>query len=149
MIKYYNSVKVSIDKEALNEKNIVYRLIFPNKMSYIGKTKQQLRNRLSAHCGRAFENSSESNKKLSSAIKEFMEFSVEILYIGNDLSVKEQEQIKKYETLNSGYNSVSGGDSHFLFCEETKEKISKTTTGKLKNRNGILQYDLNMNLIKE
>lgn len=49
--------------------------------------------------------------------------------------LKEQQLIKKYNSLNRkyGYNSTSGGDC-FVMNEETKQKISKAMKG---NKNGL------------
>lgn len=63
----------------------------------------------------------------------------------------EQFFIKKYNSVNSGYNLTYGGES-FLLSEETKAKISKSKKGQgkgvMKNNKRVAQFTKEGKLIK-
>lgn len=151
-MKNFVGISVDVDDNDLNKCNIIYRLIFPNEKYYIGKTTQTLRKRLHVHCSRALRiNNSAYNTIKYQNIREYSTFKVEILYQGNNLDEKEVEFIDLYKSYHNGCNLTLGGNSGFgyIATQETREKISKTTKGKSKNKNPILQFSLENEFIHE
>lgn len=101
-------------------------------MKYIGVTKQKMYKRLKA--GKGYK----PTTKINLAIQEYgwENFSYEILYETGDKELAgllERDYIKKYDTINNGYNMQSGGFKNFIgpkHSEETKNKMSRIKKGK-------------------
>lgn len=137
---------------------------------YIGITSQSLRFRLHKHINEAKKRKNKTYKNnwiyslLRNGIKPTIHL-IEQVFDWNYACEVEKYYIKEFKE--QGYkltNGTIGGDGvagiTFIMTEETKEKIRKTLTGyKRTNENRtllmtilktpILQYDLNMNFIKE
>ena len=151
--KKFNNVDVLIKENDLIKTNVIYRLIFPNNKSYIGKTTQQLRRRLYIHCNRAYSSTNKSNnlnRALAVSIRYYQSFQVEVLYQGDDLYNKECEYIQLYNSFVDGYNSSIGGNGSlgFTLLEESRQKISKAKLNKPKSRE-ICQYSSDGVFIKQ
>ena len=87
----------------------VYELIFPNGKRYIGLTRQELNKRWNN--GKGYKRQG----KISEAIKQFGWENIKKNIVKDGLSAQEgakleQELIKKYDTINNGYNIMKGGD---------------------------------------
>ena len=116
---------------------IIYKITFPSKKIYIGKTSQKLSNRRIKHYNDAFNiNSSVYNTKLSRAIRKYGKNNLiwDTLYTDikeSKLNGLEIKLIKKHNTYKNGYNSTLGGEgiSGFQHTEKTKSKISKSNSG--------------------
>jgi len=69
----------------------------------------------------------------------FENFTIEILQEckKEELNDREVYWIKKYDSVNSGYNSRPGGDSNYSLTEETKDKIRKANKGKYYGANEV------------
>ncbi|WP_428221999.1 GIY-YIG nuclease family protein [Gaoshiqia sediminis] len=77
--------------EDIPKENIIYCLIFPSGKKYIGKTERILENRIKQHISEAFNKSGNYyDTKKARAIRKYMEFSVSILYEGDDLNTQEK-----------------------------------------------------------
>ena len=134
VIRNFADVKVQIRTEDILKTNVIYCLTFPNDKQYIGLTTTTLKKRLIAHCNSAFNpKDSVYNVIKSKAIRKYMEFSVSILYEGDDLEAKEMEYIALYDTFNfkTGYNSTKGGEGTTgrKHTKESKLKIAEAITG--------------------
>lgn len=129
-----NNIKIDINKQDYNIKNVVYKLTFPNNKIYIGQTTQYLRYRLSAHC-RDIDGTLKSN-----AIQKYKEFKVEVLYQGDDLDNWEKIYIAKFKSIDYqfGYNLDSGGNLNKTHSTSTKEKIRLKSLGNQKRLGAIL-----------
>ena len=159
-IKFYSDVKVIIKTEDIQKKNIIYCLTFPNGKQYIGQTKQILEDRIKDHIYKSFNLKSETfNSHKSRAIRKYMEFTVDILYQGENLDNKEIEFIKQLDTFNKGYNSTKGGGGNTgrKMTKENKEILINLSKDRLTGKSGkdairsieILQYNLDGIFIKE
>lgn len=100
-------------------------------MKYIGVTKQKMCKRLKA--GKGYK----PTTKINLAIQEYgwENFEYEILFEtdNKDLaSMLEAEYIKKYDTINNGYNIQSGGFKNYtqIMSKKHKENLSKSHKGK-------------------
>jgi group I intron endonuclease len=109
---------------------IVYKI--ENKLNgkqYIGQTIRALKERWIEHCKKTSDCSAIAN-----AIQKYGKenFSIDILYTTNSVDMlnrKEQEFIKKFNTLRpKGYNLTTGG-LNFIRSEETKRKLSERQKG--------------------
>lgn len=128
-IRNFSDIKVKIKTEDILKENIVYKLTFPNNKVYIGQTRQKLDIRLKGHCNDSFNIKKNCfNTKKSRAIRKYMEFSVDILYQGNDLDSEEIKFIKELKAIDNGYNITEGGFNHFsrVMSDETKEKLRQS-----------------------
>ena len=130
IIRNFADVKVLIDSEDILKKNVIYKLTFPSGKCYIGQTKSELKSRLYTHCNNSFNiKSTDYNTYKARAIRKYMEFSVNILYEGDNLNEKEVEFIELYD---NNYNSHIGG-------------VGGLTHD---NRIKVEQYDLQRNYIQ-
>jgi hypothetical protein len=140
-IRSFADVKVKVKTGDILRMNVIYKLTFPSGRSYIGQTQRSLNDRLYQHCYNSFNKSDSGYHKIKSrAIRKYMEFSVDILYQGSDLQIKEIEFIKEYNTFNNGYNLTLGGDGRKAesLTKEVKEERSKARRywkDKEKNKN--------------
>lgn len=127
VIRNFADVKVNIKTEDILKTNVIYKLTFPSGKSYIGLTNRRLKDRLYEHCNDSFNNKIRGyrNKK-ARAIRKYMEFSVDILYQGEDLDNEEIKFIKELDTFKNGYNSTLGGEGStgLVVSDETKEQLS-------------------------
>lgn len=113
-----------------NKKFTVYRLIFPNKKSYIGITSRLLSKRLQEHK----DTSKAGKQKLYAAIRKYGYNSIqcEILletYSKEECYDAEIKFIEKYNSQKEGYNSSAGGENGgygSVRSFETCRKISET-----------------------
>lgn len=112
VVKKYNGINVKYNCSHL-EKNIIYKLSFPNGKVYIGQTINVLFKRISSHC-------EEKNKSINpykyNALKKYQTINVDILFKSEsleELNNKEEYYIKKYKSNQKeyGYNLTAGGDS--------------------------------------
>lgn len=147
--------------EAIKNHGIIYKIT--NKINgkvYIGKTKQFYGNnstpfgaegRFKAHIRDALANRSHDCEKLNRAIRKYgwENFYVEeILKCDlNDIDKHEVEQIKKYDSTNTGYNIALGGRGRSVVkvSEDARKNISKS-----QNKSGemnIIEYHKNGKLI--
>ena len=143
VIRNFADVKVQIKTEDILKKDIIYCLTFPNGKKYIGLTTQTLKNRIIQHCNDSFKLNDECyNTKKSRAVRKYMKFSVDILYQGDDLNLKEIEFIKELDTFNNGYNSTLGGEGivGFTITEETRLKMSDARKEWAKSEDGINHF---------
>lgn len=90
--------------------NVIYALVFPNNKMYIGQTMIRLDKRIYGHS----IISDKPKSKKEKAINLFKSFKVIILdtfdlSIIHDNDIKERYYIKKFNSLNKGYNSTNGG----------------------------------------
>lgn len=139
----------------------IYKLTFPSKKSYIGITKQTFEERMSNHKYVAFHKKNRNyNLLLYKAIRKYGwdNFTKEVILdkvAENKIDELERQYIKNLNTLApNGYNLESGGIRNKNHSEKSKKKISKSLKGKYisekhKQSKKILQYDLDMNFIKE
>lgn len=95
-------------------------------MKYIGVTKQKMCKRLKA--GKGYK----PTTKINLAIQEYgwENFNYEILYETGDKELAgllERDYIKKYDTINNGYNMQSGGFKNYIGVKMTEQqkKINK------------------------
>lgn len=108
---------------------IIYKITnLVNGKIYIGQTSGTLKDRWLKHCS-----NSSNCVKLKNAINKYgrHNFKIEKLYkvkTKEELNKLEKITISKYDSINSGYNLTTGGDS-FNHSEETKNKISKAQIG--------------------
>ena len=99
-------------------------------MKYIGVTKQKIYRRLKA--GKGYK----PTTKINLAIQEYgwENFNYEILYETEDKKLAgeiEKDYIKKYNTINNGYNIQSGGFKNFtcIFTDKQKKNLSISHKG--------------------
>ncbi|MHB9056190.1 MAG: NUMOD1 domain-containing DNA-binding protein [Paludibacteraceae bacterium] len=111
--KKHNGIECKFDCNK-DEKNLLYKLTFPNNKIYIGQTVQQLKNRIKDHCNEAVNMHDRRNTNPKNrAIRKYREFVVEIIeYCNNvdELNIREDEIINEYR--NNGYilyNIACGG----------------------------------------
>lgn len=105
---------------------VIYKLTFPNRKSYIGKTTRTIEKRTKEH-------NLPSNKcpALNRAIQKYSTYETEILIEIDDslLNDYEEEFILTYNTIvPNGYNLTYGGDGG-KHCEETKQKLRLSKLG--------------------
>ena len=99
---------------------------------YIGVTKQKMYDRLKA--GKGYK----PNTKINQAILKYgwINFKYNILFETESKEIAgmvEAKYIKKYDTINNGYNILTGGFKNFTGykpSEETKRKTSEVQKGK-------------------
>lgn len=115
----------------MNNNFFVYIHISPDERKYIGITQQSLN--LRWRNGKGYQR----NQYFWRAINKFgwENFKHEILFQGlneQEAKNKEIELIKKYQSNNKkyGFNLDSGGNSVHRFSEESKRKMSISSTGK-------------------
>lgn len=145
-LRIYSDIKVHFDDRYKTTTNVVYKITFPNNSVYIGATSQELRNRIIHHCSHAF---SESDRRFdclkNSLIREFREFTVDVLYVGSEYNEKEKQFIAIQREKGNCINVADGGigASGYERSDVTKQRISKS---KYKR---VLEYDINGNFVKE
>lgn len=154
----------------MNYKAGIYKLTSPNGKCYIGQT-NNLYSRLNSYKNYGCK----GQIKIYRALLKygFENFKIDILWGTNDntnlkiiLNQLEGDFINLYDSINNGYNLMSGGD-FVTHSEETKRKISEKTKGILSFHYGkkrlkssvelsnkakfkeVIQYDKEMNFIKE
>ena len=97
-----------------------------NGMSYVGQTTKSIEHRLYGHIADVKRNCKMSIK-LRKAMKEdgFENFIIESLeeVIEDMLDEREQYWIAKLNTMNTGYNSTSGGIKNFKMSEELRQRM--------------------------
>lgn len=132
--RIYTNVQVNIDALDENKSNVIYCLTFPSGKKYIGLTFNTVTSRIIEHCRDAFSTTSRCyNNTKYKAIRKYKEFSVSVLYQGDNLNEKEMEYIKLHNTLETGYNSTAGGEgiAGCKHTEESKNKISESLKGRV------------------
>lgn len=100
-----------VDEKSINERGVIYLLIFDSGKVYIGQTKQKLSERLRTHCT-THQRKALRNTKLYKALSKYKTCSCHVLMSGlsvNLLNKKEIVFIELFDSLNNGYNSMSGG----------------------------------------
>lgn len=129
--------------------HFIYKLTSPSGKSYIGKTSRSLiirfREHISAWKTKKFKS------KLYNAFDKYNPslWSKEIIFETTDKNIiydKEDEYIKKYDTIKNGYNILLGGTKgstgmKFKFTEEHKRKISIALKGKKKTKEHVLKIN--------
>lgn len=106
-----------------------------NDKVYIGQTWRDLDIRFNEHKRRA-----DNSLKLKNAFNKYdrKNFNIECLtvcYIQETLDFYETLFIRKYDSVNSGYNIKKGGNGGGFHSENTKRKISKALKGKYMGKN--------------
>lgn len=112
---------------------IIYKLTSPSKKCYIGWTSKSLKNRLSRHQ----DESKIRTHKMANAIKKYHleKWKKEILFETDNkyLSLeKEKYFIKKFNSIDNGYNFLIGGNNGWLnkhHSNKTKQKMSMAKKG--------------------
>ena len=114
---------------------LIYKVI--NKINgkiYVGQTTKTLKNRWSGHIKASRNN---SHLLLHKAIRKYGEdsFFIEELATANsmqELNALEKDYIRKFDSLNKGYNLTEGGDGMhgYSHSEETRKKIGLSNKGK-------------------
>lgn len=126
-IRNFADVKVHIRTEDILKANVVYKLTFPSGKLYIGMTRQLLKDRIYQHCNVAFREKGEAfNSHKNRAVRKYLEFTVDIIYEGDDLENQEIAFIEQFDTFKNGYNSTLGGEGNVgnVASEETRKKMS-------------------------
>jgi group I intron endonuclease len=118
-------------------KGYIYKATSPSGKSYIGQTKDEIKNRWRDHSYDAFDSKKDHCKLLNRAIRKYGKdaFTLECLEHCSiyDLDEKEAFYITKYNTMKPfGYNLKVGGSS-CKHTDETKEKIKLSLVGKPKS----------------
>lgn len=116
----------------------VYRIIFPNNKSYIGKTlnfSKRVREHKDLYKREKYP---EYNCKLYKAIRKYGWDNLNIVSLEDNipeelLNIKECEYIQGFNSFKNGYNSTTGGEGNIL-SEDHKRKISEAQIGE-KNHN--------------
>jgi group I intron endonuclease len=115
----------------------IYAIVFPNGKVYIGQTIQEPIKRFNAHIAEAIRNSSQSyHSKVANAIRKYKnEIYLDVLYDrvpSYDLDFLERRTIYFYDSVNNGYNILTGGNSNksFKHTEQTKQKLKIAHLGK-------------------
>ena len=115
----------------------VYCHLFPNGKRYIGITLKKVKYRWNN--GKGYK----GQTKVYNAIQKYKWENIEHIILYDNLSkeeaeTKEQELIKKYNTIKKGYNVAGGGNSFGKMTDEIKQKISKSVKGKnVGEKNGM------------
>lgn len=95
---------------------VIYRYVSPNGKSYVGQTTDEHKRKLCFNNKKYY-----SGSRLDNAIKKYgaENFTYEVLYRNEyltieeaieDLNLKEQEYIEKFDSYNNGYNMTVGGE---------------------------------------
>lgn len=116
----------------------IYRIVFPNGKSYIGMTNKTPQERLKRHI---YQSRVDRKRKLYKAINEINPDSLYVEELecieSDDVSILKKEErkfIKKYDSINNGYNSTKGGEGgnqffgkdNFFYGKHHKESTKKT-----------------------
>lgn len=109
---------------------IVYEHVAPNNKRYIGITHNTTTRRWGTQ-GQGYKH----QPKFYNAIQKYgwENFQHNILFqhlTAQQAGIKEQELIKKYDSINNGYNNDSGGIIYKTHTPETKEKLRQLNLGK-------------------
>ena len=109
---------------------IVYEHVAPNNKRYIGITHNAPTRRWGTQ-GQGYK----YQPKFYNAIQKYgwENFQHNILFqhlTAQQAGIKEQELIKKYDSINNGYNNDSGGIIYKTHTAETKEKLRQLNLGK-------------------
>lgn len=114
----------------------IYKISFPNGKFYIGFTSMKLSERMQKHY---YKMRKGLNYPLYNALRKYSnQESVDVLdtcYSLEDAVNKEIFFIKKFDSYNNGYNQTIGGEGTLGFSPslETRKKIAKANTGKVKS----------------
>jgi len=113
-----------------------------NDRIYIGYTSKSMEHRWNQHCGRAYNRSFEKSKLYTAMRKYGKEsFVVETIYEGKDALEKENDFIIKYNSKETGYNTVDGGSFPAtlgkIFTKEEKQKMSESMKSSKAHKIGI------------
>ena len=108
---------------------------------YIGKTTRSLNDRLQGHINSADRG---DNFKLSRAIRKygkenFIIEPIDVAYNRDELNEKEVYYIKKYNSLEDGYNMTTGGEGGNTYIDKSDEEmkaISEKISAALRKNNG-------------
>lgn len=105
-----------------------------NNKYYIGQTHQKLEQRWKN--GEGYKNCS----KFYAAIKKYGWNNFEHIILENNLTefqVDEREKywIQYYDSINNGYNLVSGGNKNKIFSQDSREKMRQAKLGKYNGQN--------------
>lgn len=108
---------------------------------YIGKTTRSLNDRLQGHINSADRG---DNFKLSRAIRKygkenFIIEPIDVAYNRDELNEKEVYYIKKYNSLEDGYNMTIGGEGGNTYIDKSDEEmkaISEKISAALRKNNG-------------
>lgn len=107
----------------------IYKLtnLQTNKI-YIGKTTRTLEERLKEH--EFYANNEEHNTHLARSIRKYgiNNFKIEVLdtaFSEKELNEKEQFWIKKYNTIQNGYNLTDGGEGGNTYKYKTDEELQQ------------------------
>lgn len=116
-------------------KKYVYRIVnITNGKSYVGQ---------SIHPQKRFlehtRKSSNSNPKITRAVSKYGKnnFQLEILYYGEDYNAQEKYYIKKFDSINNGYNIAEGGEEPPVLKGE-KHHNSKLTINEVQKIKELL-----------
>lgn len=136
----------------MKKTGIIYKVISPSKRMYIGQTITTLHVRKNKHINSAFnKNSLSYNLKFSRAIRKYngnlkwivLEDNISII----DLDKIEKLFIKKYNSIENGYNSTTGGQNGYQHSTQTKKKIGEASV--LAWKNGVYKTKANEKIVKE
>lgn len=138
-----------VEENSLKESGVIYLFIFDSGKVYIGQTTQILKQRLRNHFN-AFIRSSLKNTKLYKALSKYKTCSCHVLVSGlsvNDLNKYEVTFIDIFDSIHSGYNSMSGGRNirTDVNWRHRKKKLSKEHRAKIgiSNSKKVINLDTN------
>lgn len=111
----------------------IYQIWFPtSKKSYIGQT-DNLQRRMPNHL--------KSGSLVCKALWKYDDWQITILHTCKTRDEANRIEIEEIRNFNSiapnGYNLTAGGDGSGIPCEETREKMSKSHTGKKHSKETI------------
>ena len=121
-----------VESNLLGATGIIYVLKFSNGKHYVGQTINKLRTRLAGHLldsRRDFR-----NRKICNAIKSTVD-KIECFVLEEGKSIAELNDLEsfyiaKYDSIENGYNSSSGGRNH-RFSDDVRLKISQKAKGRI------------------
>lgn len=141
---------------------VIYKYTSPCGKVYIGQTIQESERRATFLNE---ENPKYAGNKINQARKKYgpQNFEYEVIFkvsslvreeVIEILNQKEIQYIKVYDSFYNGYNSTTGGGANYQFSEETRQKLSQTTTEYYQTHDSavarpVLQYTAEGILVKE